>query len=298
MLWWLLGVVVGAVVGVCIGSWVGKKSDDRGLGFGAGLLAVILLCVLVSLPSSIRIINPGEAGVQMAFGSFTGDPLSNGTHMVAPWVSVIKYTTKIQQYTMDHNSSEGQVEGDDSIPVLCKDRLSMAIDATCFWSVEVEKLNWIHTNLGPDYIHGFLRPIIRKAIPEVFGNQEGMVVSTTGREQASKDAFIKLAPEFRKMGMKLLEVNLRNIQPPQTVSDAISAKLAAVETAKKAEFEAQGLVAKAKGEAEANKLRQVSLTPLLVQWEQIQVNKAMADSKNAKLVIIPAGTNPNMIVQP
>lgn len=297
-MFWLACLVAAVVLGVCAGAAVGKSTDSGSAGIGAGIVVVIVLCVLVSLPFGIRIINPGEAGVQMAFGSFTGDPLPNGMHIVAPWIQVTKYPTKVREYTMDHTSGEGQKQGDDSIAVLCKDRLQMQIDCTVFYTPKVEKLNWLHANMGQHYMEIYLRPLIRKIIPEVFGQFDAMAVSTSGREEACKLAEKMLTPEFDKMGITLTEVNLRHIQPPEQVLNAISAKLAAVETAKQAEFEAQGMVAKAKGEAEANKLRQVSITPMLIQWEQIQANKTMAGSKNSKIIIIPSGSSPNLIVQP
>ena len=143
----------------------------------------------------------------------------------------------------------------------------------------------------------YLRPLIRKIIPEVFGRFEAIEVSTTGREEACRESEKMLAPEFAKYNIELKEVNLRHIQPPAKVLDAIAKKLAAIEDAKRMESESAGMIAKAKGEAEANRLRQVSLSPSLIQWEQIQAWKALAGSDNAK-VIIPAGSNMQMLLQP
>lgn len=298
---WIIGMGICLVVSIAAGIGVstggGRGENRSGLGFGVFLVLLVVGGVVISICCSVTIVQPGEAAVQMAFGSFTGDPLPNGTHMIAPWATVVKYTTKIQEYTMDHTLQEGQVQRDDSIAVLCKDRLQMNIDATCFWTVDVHKLNWIHENLGPNYVHQFLRPLIRKVIPEVFGEFDAMEVSTSGREAACDAAMKRLSPEFESMGMKLMEVNLRHIQPPQEVLDAIAAKLAAVEKAKQMESEGEGLVAKARGEAEANRLRQASLTGLLVEWEQIQAWRELAKSQNAK-VIVPAGKDIDLLLQP
>ena len=295
----IFGIIIGVICGVAASG--AFNSDYRkvnpGLGWGVGIFATIILCLLLCLPFGVRIISPGKTAVRMAFGSFAGDPLPNGMHLVAPWVQIIRYPTSIQEYTMDHGDAEGQRKGDDSISVLCRDRLQMQIDCTVFYTPKVDKLNWIHANMGPNYMEGYLRPLIRKIIPEVFGEYDAMEVSTTGREAACKRAEQMLAPEFEKMGVTLTEVNLRHIQPPQTVLDAISLKLAAVETAKKAEFEAEGLVAKARGEAEANKLRQVTITPMLIQWEQIQALKTLSGS-GTKVVVIPMGSENRLLLQP
>ena len=301
---WVICSIIAAIAGICVGVWssgawssYNSGKVNSGLGWGVGIIATVIFIMLVSLPFGVRVINPGEAGVQMAFGSFTGDPLPNGVHLVAPWVQVIKYPTKIQEYTMAAQSNEGQKAGDDSVAVLCKDRLQMQIDTTTFFRPDVAQLNKIHADLGPNYRDTFLRPLIRKIVPEVFGNFDAMTVSTTGREAATKATFDALAPEFTRLGFTLTEVNLRHIQPPQVVLDAISAKLAAVEKAKQAETEGQGMVAKAKGEAQANEMKKISLTPMLLQWEQIQAWKSLATSPNAK-IIIPAGGEGKLLIQP
>src|ERR1035437_10381929 len=149
---WIIAFLVAIVIGVCAGVGTSNSQNgSSGLGWGVGVVVTILLCLIVSLPFGVRVINPGEAGVQMAFGAFTGDPLPNGVHFVAPWVQVIKYPTKIQEYTMAAQSNEGQKQGDDSVAVLCKDRLQMPIDTTTFFRLDVAKLNTIHADLGPNY---------------------------------------------------------------------------------------------------------------------------------------------------
>ena len=263
----VLAVIAGVVCGIwASGSWSDRRQGSSMLGWGVGIVAAVLLCVLVSMAFGVRVIKPGEAGVRMAFGSFAGDPLPNGLHIVAPWVQVIKYDTKMLEYTMDHNTSDGQVQGNDAISVLCKDRLQMEIDCTVFYAPKVDKLNWIHGNLGKDYMKSYLRPLVRKIVPQVFGSFDSMEVSTSGRQLACTKAEEMLAPEFEKLGITLHEVNLRHIQPPADVLAAIAAKVAAQENAKKAEIEGQGMVAKARGEAQANAMKKVALTPMLLKW--------------------------------
>ena len=113
MMGWFLAMLVCLGISVAIGYAVAGSSESSGAGFGAFLIIALILCFVVSMVFSVKIIQPGQAGVQMAFGSFSGDPLPNGTHLIKPWAQVVNYSTKVQQYTMDHGTEEGQKKGDE-----------------------------------------------------------------------------------------------------------------------------------------------------------------------------------------
>ena len=92
---WFIAMLVCLVAGIGIGVLVGSGRPSSGynspghpaspgLGFGVGIVAVVVLCLVVSIPFSVRIIAPGESGVRMAFGSFAGDPSPTARTSWAP----------------------------------------------------------------------------------------------------------------------------------------------------------------------------------------------------------------------
>ncbi len=61
-------------------------------------LGLAVVGVLVVLGATAVVINPGEVGVQHAFGSVTAQPLLAGIHVVPPWASVERYSSREEQW--------------------------------------------------------------------------------------------------------------------------------------------------------------------------------------------------------
>jgi len=85
-------------------------------------LGLAVVGVLVVLGATAVVMNPGEVGVQHAFGTVTAQPLLAGIHIVPPWASVERYSSREEQWP----EAGAQVE---EIEALCRvvakrDRLS------------------------------------------------------------------------------------------------------------------------------------------------------------------------------
>jgi regulator of protease activity HflC (stomatin/prohibitin superfamily) len=97
---------------------------------------------------------------------------------------------------------------------------------------------------------------------------------------------------------EVLSVVVGNIQFPQVVADAVARKLEASQDLERkateveiARREADRVVAEARGKAEATQILQSKLTPLYVQHEAIEAQKALATSQNHTVIYIPVGPN-------
>ena len=84
-----------------------------------GAMAVVFLCLSV-----LRIVDSGQVGVKRLFGRvYLDQPLSEGLHCVNPFLCVEAMSIRTEVYTMSSVSSEGQVQGDDSIIAISSDDL-------------------------------------------------------------------------------------------------------------------------------------------------------------------------------
>ena len=61
-------------------------------------LAFSTLGAVVVLAALIVVIEPGEVGVKHAFGTVDLQPLMPGIHIVTPWSSVERYSTREEQF--------------------------------------------------------------------------------------------------------------------------------------------------------------------------------------------------------
>ena len=87
-----------------------------------------------------------------------------------------------------------------------------------------------------------------------------------------------------------------NIQYPDSVTNAVSAKLEATQVLERKQTEieiekadAKKRIAQAEGIAKAMEIVQAKLTPLYIQHEAIDAQKAMVNSPNHSTIYIPVG---------
>jgi regulator of protease activity HflC (stomatin/prohibitin superfamily) len=104
--------------------------------------------------------------------------------------------------------------------------------------------------------------------------------------------------------LKVISVVVGNIQYPDTVKNAVAAKLASTQLLEQkatevaiAEREAQKRVVEAKGIAEAMNIVQQKLTPLYLQHEAIEAQKLQVNSPNHTVLYVPVGNMGVPLVQ-
>ena len=87
----------------------------------------------------------------------------------------------------------------------------------------------------------------------------------------------------------LIQVVVGNIQYPDAVANAVADKMAATQKLEQVKIDAQRRIAEAEGIAKAMEMVQQKLTPLYLQHEAIEAQKAMVGSPNHTTIYIPVG---------
>src|SRR5258708_32266031 len=95
-------------------------------------LGLAVVGVIVILGATAVVVNPGEVGVQHAFGSVTAQPLVAGIHVVPPWASVERYSAREEQWPQ----AGAQVE---SIEALSSEQMGMHIEVSIRWQRSEER---------------------------------------------------------------------------------------------------------------------------------------------------------------
>lgn len=107
------------------------------------------------------------------------------------------------------------------------------------------------------------------------------------------DIGAKVESEVRKKCEKtpfdILQVVVGNIQYPDSVANAVAEKMAASQRLEQTNFDAQRRIKEAEGIAKAMDIVQVKLTPLYLQHEAVEAQKAMVGSPNHTVIYIPTG---------
>ena len=265
------------------------------LAFGLG--------VILFVGSTAKVVPPGQAGVVVLFGKVQENALSSGLHFVNPLASVEEMEIRTRNYTMSNVADEGQMKGDDSIQVITSDGLTVKLDCTILYSLQLSQVAKIYQEIGPDVEGKILRGEIRTSLRDAAANLMATELYTTKRQAFVDQVTKSLTSSFGKRGVNMEQVLLRNVLLPDQITKAINDKIAADQEAKKMEFvllkekqEAERKRIEAEGQAKAQQIVSASLTPQIIEYQRIQALRAIGEKGN--LIITPMGGATPMIQVP
>ncbi len=253
----------------------------------------LLLLFFGLLSSCIVQIGTGEVGVQILFGSVQNNTLSSGLHFINPLVEVQHLDIRTQNYTMSAVHSEGTKEGDDAIRVLTADGLEVVMDLTVLYKVLPSAAPDILRSTGADYNDKIVRPLTRTKIRDNAVYYDAVALYSTKRDEFQLRIFKDIEGDFKKRGLLLEQLLIRNITLPQAVKTSIEQKISAEQDAQKMQFvlqkekqEAERKRVEAQGIADYQRIISQSLTDRQLQYESIKAQLEVAKSTNAKVIIM------------
>ena len=255
-------------------------------------IAYIAIGVAVILSAIVQV-GPGEAGVQVLFGSVQSGVLHSGLNIVNPLVSVEKMDIRTQAYTMSSAHDEGQMKGDDAITALSEDGLTIRLDVTVWYRLSEPESPQVYRTIGVDYIDKIVRPAIRTALRDVAVMFSATDIYSSKREDYIRDVTKNLEEAFNGRGVVLERVLLRTVELPETVRQAIDEKIAAEQKAQQMVYvlqkerqEAERKKVEAQGISDFNRIVSQSITEQTLQMKGIEATLELSKSQNSKLVIM------------
>ena len=253
--------------------------------------------VIGILAATIRQVDAGEVGVVKLFGNVRSDVLESGLHLVNPFADVVPFDVKTHAYTMSAVADEGEKAGDDAIRVLTADGLEVTIDVTVLYKPLAAQAPRMLKEVGTDYENVLVRPLARTRFRDHAVTFSAVDLYSQKREAYQQAVFASLDADFKAKGLVLEQVLVRDIKLPDSVKQAIEAKINAEQEAQKMQFvldkerqEADRKRVEAQGIADSQRIVAESLSAQLLQYEQIKAFKELAGSQNAKLVLTDGKT--------
>ncbi|GHE73689.1 MULTISPECIES: prohibitin family protein [Roseivirga] len=253
------------------------------------VISVIALIVVVGLSSSIfYTIQANERAV--LFKKFSGgldkeNVIAPGFHMKAPWNDLIVFDV-------------AESKREETMDVLDKNGLSIKVDVSVRFNPKFDKIGHIYERFRLDYINTLVVPEVRSTVRQVMGRYSAEEIYSTKRPEV--EAAIRnetaevLGNETNNIEMTTLLI--RSINLPDKIKQAIENKLQQEQEALAYQFrldkeksEAERKRIAAEGEAQANKIVNSSLTPNLLRMRGIEATLKLAESTNAKIVVIGQG---------
>lgn len=311
----VLGCIL-ALVGLGMTAAVFSVKDAEGkrkLSLAPGLLVLVVAAVF-GLWSTVRVVEANEVGVPTTFGRI-GEPMQSGFQLVAPWTKVTTFSTRTQELSMLAATDEGDKAKDDAVEVIAKGGGSMKVDVTVRWSVDPEAVSRLFRQAGSlDLVQQrFVRPDSREVVRNVFGQHSAEGGYSTERAEMAIEITDQLRAVAGPRGITIDSVNIRDVNPEENVlkgiNDIVSARndaatalevqkqtLTDAETKRQAaEIDAKAAVAKATGEADAQRINAqgeadanakiaASLTPDLLHLQEVQACAEAIKQTSAAIV--------------
>lgn len=270
------------------------------------LVAVVAVLLLGLTFSAWRSIRPGYVGIvfDKANHNVTTGALDPGWAFINPFTQAIQeYPVTIQTYQMVAKSAEGQIRGDDSIKIQSNEGQQINLDVVIQYQVEKANASQLYVDWGGAPIEivedGVVRQYTRSLVPVVTAKYTWEEITSVKRGDVVKEITDVLRREFDRRHLNLVSFGIREVHLPQSLQDALNQKIQAQQAAEqqkyqlaqaqvkadqdvaqatglanaakaRAEGEAQATLTNARAQAEANDLLAKSVTPALIQYQQIQ----------------------------
>ena len=217
-----------------------------------GLLPVALLVLAVLLYSAFGTVPAGHRGVLLRFGRVIGGK-SEGLYAKIPFIDTVRI--------MDCRIQKEQVKTECSSKDLQTINAILALN----FRVQPDRCQDVYQNIGMRYLETIVAPAMQEGVKAAIAQytaEELVTKRETVRERMTELLGQRLAP----LGIKTETLNIINLTFGAAFNQAIEAKVTAEQNALAAknilaqrQYEAQQLVATAKGKAEAMQIEAESL---------------------------------------
>ena len=288
-----------------------------------GVAVLIALLILFFLLLRVTRIEAGHVGVEINLsGQQRGAseiPIRTGWVIYSPLTTqIIEFPTYVQTVKWTRDTNEGHPINEE-MGFNSKEGMEIFVDVSLSYAIDPQKAPDFYVKYRVDdldrFTHGILRDIVRNSLNEVASTY--VVEDIYGEHKAE---FLNKVQAMIQQKVTPVGVGVQQFgfigapRVPAVIATAITAKAQAIQQAERArnelattqaeaakkiaeaEGDAKSLVTRAQGEADANRIRQNSLTPQLLELRRIENNRALIDKWNGQLPTVESGSN-GMILQ-
>ena len=230
------------------------------------LVGGLLFLVIFGFLKPFVIVNAGERGVLMRFGSVQDKILDEGLHPIIPIVNTVRtLTVRVQKNDFNAEASS-------------KDLQDIKMDVAVNWHIEPEAVNNIFQRVGDEeqIVFRIIDPAVSEVVKAATAKKTAEEIITL-RTELKEEIDVQLKNRLTTRGISVDAVSLVNISFSEEFAKAIEAKQIAEQEAKRAQFEAlkakqtaQATINLAEGQAKAQQLQRTTLTSELLQKQAIE----------------------------
>lgn len=252
------------------------QSQNRLYLLGAAAVAASL-AACATIPS-------GRTGVEWSLTNGTMDrSLDEGFHFVSPFSKIYQVDLREQQRDVDLN-------------VLADNGLDIQLKTSILYQPVAGQASELIKGIGPQYYETVIGPQVRSSARRVVGRYSPEEIYSTKREQIEREIREDLDSKLTGSHLRVNSILIREVHLPPVVQEAIQAKLREEQRALEMRFvldrsrqEAENRRIEAKGIADYDAIVSSNLSDKVLAWQGIKATQSLAESPNAKVVVIGSG---------
>ena len=294
----------------------------RFLIVGAALLVVVLL--VLSFVVRVTRIEAGHVGVEINLaGSQRGAseiPVRTGWVVYSPLsTQIIEFPTYVQTVKWTKDVSEGHPINEE-MGFNSKEGMEIFVDVSLSYAIDPLHVPEFYVKYRLAdlelFTHGILRDIVRNSLNEVASTYNVEDIYGDHKAEFLRKVQAMIDQKVTPVGVGVQQFGFIGApRVPAVIATAITAKAQAIQQAERArnelattqaeaakkiaeaEGDAKSLVTRAQGEADANRIRQNSLTPQLLELRRIENNRTMIEKWNGQLPTVQSGQGGALMLQ-
>ena len=276
-----------AVVGLIMFSAARKKFQtmrNQTLRTSMNLAGTITVLALIgAFSQTITVVPAGHVGVVDFFGTVSENTLKAGINIINPMAKVEKFSIQTKELK-------------EVMQVLSREGLTIGLEISALHRLDPDSAASIYKKIGADYEDVVLVPQFRSVSRSVTANFQASALYSTERERLGENIMSELSKIVSVRGIIIESTPLRNVALPSQLTDAIEQKQRADQESQRMEFvltkerqEADRKRVEAQGVADFQRIVATTISEQLLRWKGIEATLKIAESNNAKVVIIGSG---------
>jgi regulator of protease activity HflC (stomatin/prohibitin superfamily) len=244
----------------------------------SGLVAItVSLAACTTIPS-------GRTGVEWTPTHGTMNrALDEGLHVVSPFSRIYMVDLREQQRDID-------------LDVLADNGLEIKLTTSILYQPLVGEASHLIKETGPQYYATLIGPHVRSSARRVVGRYSPEEIYSTKREQIEREIREDVSAKLQGSHLRVNAILIREVHLPEVVQSAIQAKLEEEQKALEMRFvldrtrqEAERKRIEAAGIADYQSTIAKGLSDKILAWQGIEATEKLAESPNAKVVVIGSG---------
>jgi len=289
-----------------------------------GVAVVFVLVLLLSFVVRVTRIEAGHVGVEINLaGSQRGAseiPVRTGWVLYSPLsTQIIEFPTYVQTVKWTKDTNEGHPINEE-MGFNSKEGMEIFVDVSLSYAIDPLHVPDFYVKYRAAdldvFTHGILRDIVRNSLNEVASTYNVEDIYGDRKAEFLRKVQAMIEQKVAPVGVGVQQFGFIGApRVPAVIASAITAKAQAIQQAERArnelattqaeaakkiaeaEGDAKSLVTRAQGEADANRIRQNSLTPQLLELRRIENNRALIDKWNGQLPTVQSGQGGALMLQ-